>query len=41
MAAPGLGIGLPVARDLARAEGGDVRLERRGTAIIATVELLA
>jgi signal transduction histidine kinase len=41
MAAPGLGIGLPVARELARAEGGDVGLVRRGVAIVATVELPA
>jgi signal transduction histidine kinase len=41
MAAPGLGIGLPVARGLARAEGGEVGLERRGAAIIATMELPA
>jgi signal transduction histidine kinase len=39
MTAPGLGIGLPVARELARAEGGDVGLQRRGDAIVATVEL--
>jgi two-component system, OmpR family, phosphate regulon sensor histidine kinase PhoR len=41
MATPGLGIGLPVARELARAEGGEVGLDRRGTAIVATVELPA
>jgi len=41
MATPGLGIGLPVARELARAEGGEVALERRGTAIVVTVELPA
>jgi signal transduction histidine kinase len=41
MAAPGLGIGLPVARELARAEGGEVGLERRGDAIVATLDLPA
>jgi signal transduction histidine kinase len=41
MAAPGLGIGLPVARELARAEGGEIDLDRRGDAIVATVELPA
>jgi signal transduction histidine kinase len=41
MAAPGLGIGLPVARELARAEGGEIGLDRRGDAIVATVELPA
>jgi signal transduction histidine kinase len=39
MASAGLGIGLPVARELARAEGGDVNLERRGNAIVAIVDL--
>jgi signal transduction histidine kinase len=39
MAAPGLGVGLPVARELARGEGGEVRLTRRGDAIVATLEL--
>jgi signal transduction histidine kinase len=41
MAAPGLGVGLPVARELARAEGGEIGLERRGAAIVATLELPA
>ena len=34
---PGLGIGLPVARSLAHAEGADVTLERRGETMVATV----
>ncbi|MEY2421422.1 MAG: two-component system, OmpR family, phosphate regulon sensor histidine kinase PhoR [Acidimicrobiaceae bacterium] len=41
MTAPGLGIGLAVARQLARAEGGEVGLVRRNDAIVATVELPA
>jgi protein-histidine pros-kinase len=41
MTAPGLGIGLAVARELMRADGGDVTLERRGAAVIAALELPA
>jgi len=41
MASPGLGIGLPVARALARAHGADVLLERRGNEVVATIDLPA
>jgi signal transduction histidine kinase len=37
--APGLGIGLAVARELAGAEGGTVTLERRGNTVVARVDL--
>jgi signal transduction histidine kinase len=41
MSSLGLGIGLPVARELARAEGGDVTLGRHGDALVATVSFPA
>lgn len=41
MTTPGLGLGLAVSRALARAEGGDVTLERREPAIVAVLDLPA
>ncbi|HEX4819750.1 MAG TPA: HAMP domain-containing sensor histidine kinase [Acidimicrobiales bacterium] len=41
MTAPGLGLGLTVARELARSDGGDVRLERSDGDIVAVVDLPA
>jgi protein-histidine pros-kinase len=41
MSSPGLGLGLAVARELARADAGDVRLERVDGDIVAVVDLPA
>jgi signal transduction histidine kinase len=41
MSGPGMGLGLFVARQLARVEGGDVTLTRAGDGVVVTVALLA
>ncbi|HEV3226801.1 MAG TPA: HAMP domain-containing sensor histidine kinase [Acidimicrobiales bacterium] len=41
MTAPGLGVGLAVARELAQANGGAVSFDRRGSWVVTTVDLPA